>query len=149
MWSRLYGNYSGIQNSDEIRTPTLGLAFPADQQQSGSVFRLGGNANRSWDLDESLWDANGHLDPQGRLATDRPHVLKLYGAYMTPFGTQIGANFYAGSGTPLTTYVNTLNSIEVLVNGRGDMGRTPALSTTDLLVSTRCGWPAASACAWS
>jgi hypothetical protein len=44
-------------------------------------------------------------------------------------------NFYAGSGTPLSTYVNTLNGIEVLVNGRGDMGRTPILSTTDLLVS--------------
>ena len=44
-------------------------------------------------------------------------------------------NFYAGSGTPLSTYVNTLNGIEVLVNGRGDMGRTPVLSTTDLLVS--------------
>jgi hypothetical protein len=135
VWSRLFGNYSGIQNSDEIRTPTLGLAFGADQQQAGSVFRLGGNANRSWDLDEWMWDAHGHLDPQGRLATDRPHVLKLYGATVLPFGTELGANFYAGSGTPLTTYVNTLNGIEVMANGRGDMGRTPVLSTTDLLLS--------------
>ncbi len=135
VWSRLFGNYSGIQNSDEIRTPTLGLVFGADQQQAGSVFRLGGNANRSWDLDEWMWDAHGHLDPQGRLATDRPHVLKLYGATVLPFGTEVGVNFYAGSGTPLTTYVNTLNSIEVMVNGRGDMGRTPVLSTTDLLLS--------------
>jgi hypothetical protein len=135
VWSRLFGNYSGIQNSDEIRTPTLGLAFSADQQQAGSVFRLGGNANRSWDLDEWMWDAQGNLDPQGRLATDRPHVLKLYGATILPFGTEVGVNFYAGSGTPLTTYVNTLNGIEVMVNGRGDMGRTPVLSSTDLLVS--------------
>jgi hypothetical protein len=135
VWSRLFGNYSGIQNSDEIRTPTLGLAFGADQQQAGSVFRLGGNANRSWDLDEWMWDAHGRLDPQGRLATDRPHVLKLYGATVLPFGTELGVNFYAGSGTPLTTYVNTLNGIEVMVNGRGDMGRTPVLSTTDLLLS--------------
>ena len=103
------------------------------------MFRLGGNANRSWDLDESMWDAHGHLDPQGRLATDRPHVLKLYGATILPFGTEIGANFYAGSGTPLSTYVNTLNGIEVMVNGRGDMGRTPILSTTDLLVSHQIG----------
>jgi hypothetical protein len=135
VWSRLFGNYSGIQNSDEIRTPTVGLAFGADQQQAGSVFRLGGNANRSWDLDEWMWDAHGHLDPQGRLATDRPHVLKLYGATVLPFGTELGVNFYAGSGTPLSTYVNTLNGIEVMVNGRGDMGRTPVLSTTDLLLS--------------
>jgi hypothetical protein len=134
VWSRLYGNYAGLQNSDEIRTPTLG-SFSTDQQQAGSVFRPGSNVNRSWDLDESLWDAHGHLDPQGRLATDRPHVLKLYGAAVLPFGTEIGANFYAGSGTPLTTYVTTLNGIEVMVNGRGDLGRTPVLSTTDLLVS--------------
>ena len=135
VWSRLRGNYAGLQNSDEILTPTLGLAFSADQQQAGSIFRAGGNANRSWDLDEAMFDAHGHLDPQGPLATDRPHVLKLYGATLLPFGTEMGMNFYAGSGTPLSTYVNTLNGIEVLVNGRGDMGRTPILTTTDLLVS--------------
>ena len=59
----------------------------------------------------------------------------MYGAYSFPFGTQIGANFYAGSGTPLTTYVNTLNGIEVFVEGRGDMGRTDMLNYTDLLLS--------------
>jgi hypothetical protein len=134
VWSRLYGNYAGIQNSDEIKTPTLG-AYATDQQQAGTIFRPGSNVNRSWDLDESMWDAHGHLDPLGRLATDRPHVLKLYGATSLPFGTEIGVNFYAGSGTPLSTYVTTLNSIDVMVNGREDMGRTPALSTTDLLLS--------------
>jgi hypothetical protein len=135
VWSRLYGNYPGIASSDEIRTPTLGLVYAADQQQAGSNFRPGGNVNRAWDLDESTWDANGNLDPKGRLATDRPHVFKLYGAYSFPFGTQIGANFFAGSGTPLTTYVNTLNGIEVFVEGRGDMGRTDMLNYTDLLLS--------------
>jgi hypothetical protein len=138
VWSRLYGNYAGLQNSDEIRTPTLG-AFSTEQQQNGSVFRPGGNVNRSWDLDESMWDAHGNLDPQGRLATDRPHVMKLYGATILPFGTEIGVNVYAGSGTPLSTYVTTLNGIEVMVNGRGDMGRTPVLSTADLLVSHQFG----------
>jgi hypothetical protein len=134
VWSRLFGNYAGLQNSDEIKTPTLG-GYSAAQQQSGSVSRLGGNANRSWDLDEWMWDAHGNLDPQGRLATDRPHVLKLYGATVLPFGTEIGANLYVGSGTPLSTYVYTLNGIEVMVNGRGDLGRTPVLSTTDLLAA--------------
>ena len=56
-------------------------------------------------------------------------------SYSFPFGTQIGGNFYAGSGTPLTTYVNTLNGIEVFVEGRGDMGRTDMLNYTDLLLS--------------
>ena len=71
----------------------------------------------------------------GRLATDRPHVVKLYGAYTFPFGTQVGANFYGGSGTPISTYVVTLNQTNLFVNGRGDMGRTPFLTRTDLLVS--------------
>ena len=35
----------------------------------------------------------------------------------------------------MSTVVNTLNTIPVLVNGRGDMGRTPVLTRTDLLVS--------------
>jgi hypothetical protein len=132
--SRLYGNYAGIASSDEIRAPGYST-FAIDQQQSAVSFRPGGNANRAWDLDEMMWDAHGGLDPKGRLATDRPHVVKLYGSYMAPFGTQFGANFFAGSGTPLTTYVNTLNGTEIFVDGRGDMGRTPMLSTTDVLVA--------------
>jgi hypothetical protein len=133
--SRLYGNYAGIASSDEIQAPSEGLVFGFDQQQSGEYFRPGGNANRAFDLDEMMWDARGNLDPKGRLATDRPHVLKLYGAYAFPFGTQIGVNMYAGSGTPLTTLVTTINGTEVFAEGRGDMGRTPILNYTDLLLS--------------
>jgi len=61
--------------------------------------------------------------------------VKLYGAYQMPFGTQIGAFFYGASGTPISTYVNTVNQIPVFVEGRGDMGRTPRLTRTDLLLS--------------
>jgi hypothetical protein len=150
--SRLFGNYAGLANSDEITTPTTGVSSATSQQQAGSVFREGGNANRAWDIDEVLFTshgatpANGACTPvpgaacvtdgvMGRLATDRPNVVKLYGAYTFPFGTQIGANVYAGSGTPISTYVVTLNQTNLFVNGRGDMGRTPFLSRTDLLVS--------------
>jgi Carboxypeptidase regulatory-like domain/TonB dependent receptor len=133
--SRLYGNYSGIQSSDEIRTQTIGVSSLTAQQQDGSQFRPGGNANRAWDIDELLFDSRGNLDVRGRLATDRPHVVKLYGAYEFPFGTQVGAFFYGGSGTPITTYVNTINQTEVMVNGRGDMGRTPVLTLTNLLLA--------------
>ena len=136
--SRLYGNYAGIASSDEIRTPGFSN-FAVDQQQGAQSFRPGGNANRAFDLDEMMWDAHGNLDPTGRLATDRPHVLKMYGAYIAPFGTQIGLNQYVGSGTPLTTYVRTINATEVFVEGRGDLGRTPMLATTDLLLSHEFG----------
>jgi len=86
-----------------------------------------------------MWDSHGNLDVRGRLATDRPHAVKLYGAYDFKFGTQLGAFFYAASGTPMTTYVNTTNQIPVMVNGRGDMGRTPFLNRTDLLLTHELG----------
>jgi hypothetical protein len=133
--SRLYGNYAGLASSDEITTPTTGGGSSIAQQQSSSIFRPGGNVNRAWDLDELLWDSRGNLDVRGRLATDRPHVLKLYGGYTIPWGTTLGATMYAGSGTPISTYVTSTHSADLFVNGRGDMGRTPALVKTDLQVS--------------
>ena len=133
--SRLYGNYAGLASSDEIRTPTTGVSASAAQQQAGNTFRQGGNVNRAWDLDDWMFDSKGTLDVVGRLATDRPVVLKLYGGYNIAQNTQIGAFVYAGSGTPITTYVATNHQTEVMVEGRGDMGRTPFYSKTDLLVS--------------
>jgi hypothetical protein len=71
----------------------------------------------------------------GLLPTDRPHVVRLYGSYLFPFGTELGGFFYGGSGTPMTTFVHTTQNAPVMVNGRGDMGRTPFLTRTDLLVA--------------
>jgi len=133
--SRLYGNYSGLANSDEIQTPTTGITSKTAQQQEGSIARQGSNSHIGWDIDEILWDSHGNLDVLGRLPTDRPHVVKLYGAYQFNFGTQIGAFFYGGSGTPITTNVVGQDQYAPMVNGRGDMGRTPILTRTDLLVS--------------
>ena len=135
--SRLYGNYAGLANSDELTSPSTGLVS-AGGQGTQAIGRQGGNVNRSWDLDEILFDARGNLDIQGRLATDRPHVLKLYGSKDLKWSnsqvTDLGLFFYVGSGTPLTTNVWTANHIPVMVNGRGDMGRTPVLNYTDLLI---------------
>lgn len=137
-WSRLYGNYAGLANSDEIRIPTLGYGYSTNQQQGASIARFGGNGTRGWDLEDLLFDSRGNLDVQGRLATDRPHVLKLNGSYERPWGglgrTDVGAFVYLGSGTPLSTLVNTTQHTAVFVNGRGDMGRTPVLNYTDMVV---------------
>jgi hypothetical protein len=135
VYSRLYGNYAGLANSDEISTPTTNRSSGTTQQQGGSIARPGSSANRAWDLDELVWDSQGNLDVLGRLATDRPHVVKLYGSYMLPTQTQVGAFFYGGSGTPVSRTVYTLNGIPVFVDGRGSMGRTPYFSQTDLLVT--------------
>ncbi|MFN0106919.1 MAG: carboxypeptidase regulatory-like domain-containing protein [Bryobacteraceae bacterium] len=139
VYSRLYGNYSGLASSDEIRTGADGGGvFGAPQEASTQNSRPGGNANRAWDIDELLWDSKGNLDPQGRLATDRPHAIKLYGSKTLKWGdkmaTDVGAFFYAASGTPLTTLVNTINGTQLFVNGRGDLGRTPFLNYTNLVI---------------
>jgi hypothetical protein len=113
----------------------LGVTYGNAQTDTGTVVRNGDAASRAWDLDEMLWDAHGHLDPQGPLPTDRTHVGKLYGSYAFKWGTEVSANFYVGSGTPLSTYAWTINSIPIFVNGRGDMGRTRPLTQTDMMVA--------------
>ncbi len=135
VYSDLWGNYTGLQSTDEIRPPTLGYGFGANQVFSADNYRPGGNANRYWDLDEAMWDAHGNLGLLGPLPTDRPHVFKLYGSKQFSFGTDIGIYFRAMSGTPVTTQVVTVSPIPVYVEGRGDLGRTPVFSQTDLLLS--------------
>lgn len=133
VYSRLYGNYAGLGNSDEIDTPTTGVASSTSQQSGGSLARPGTSASRAWDLDTYLFDSRGNF-VKGRLATDRPHVFKAYGSYLFKWGTDIGLFFYGGSGTPISTIVEDANQIPIFVNGRGDMGRTPFLTQTDLMI---------------
>ncbi|MBI4473092.1 MAG: TonB-dependent receptor, partial [Acidobacteria bacterium] len=134
-WSRLFGNYAGIANSDDIRTPTTGVSHVTSQQQEGSIARPGSYANSNWDLDEIMFDSLGKLDPEGLLATGRTHVFKFKGGYEFGWGAEVGGFVYAGSGTPLSTKVLTTNFLPVLVEGRGDMGRTPTLAYADLLLA--------------
>ena len=68
-YSRLFGNYSGLASSDE---PT------------GGSGRQSPNVNRNFDLPFIGFTGVGEPD-NGRLATDRPHVFKFYGAYEIPF----------------------------------------------------------------
>lgn len=134
VYSRLWGNYSGTANSDEILTPTTGVSSGTSQQFGGSVARAGVNATRAWDLDETVFNANGKY-LFGRLATDRPHVFKLFGNYSFPWGTEIGGFFLAESGTPVSTKVESVNQIPIIVNSRGDLGRTPIFNQTDLVIA--------------
>jgi hypothetical protein len=138
VYSRLYGNYAGIANSDEITSPASGNTSATAQQLGGSIARPGGNANRAWDLDEELFDSHGTLDIKGRLATDRPHVFKVYGNKEFNVNSSnvldLGLFQYAGSGTPLTMTVNTVNQIPIKVEGRGSMGRSKFLTQTDFMV---------------
>ncbi|MEO7659008.1 MAG: hypothetical protein ABIV48_05280, partial [Pyrinomonadaceae bacterium] len=120
-WSRLFGNYSGLASSDEF-----GRSSP--------------NVNRFFDLPMLGFNANGDPD-DGKLATDRPHVVKAYGGYTFDWnGSKTNATTISGfttfqSGTPLTTiYTNYAVSSAILFR-RGDLGRTEMFTESDLSVT--------------
>jgi hypothetical protein len=116
-WSRLYGNWAGLANSDEN-----GRSDP--------------NVSRAFDLPYGNFDSHGN-NTYGRLATDRPHTFKFFGNYDVNWGKAGTTNFslsqIAYSGTPLSTEFTVV--VPVFINGRGDLGRTPVLTQTDLLVT--------------
>ena len=116
-WSRLYGNYSGSANSDESGRSDPGVS-------------------RAFDLPYYYFDATGsQKNVLGRLGTDRPHTLKLFGSFDQKMGKlgvgTFGLTQFAWSGTPDSTSVIYL-SAPTFPYGRGDMGRTPAYVQTDL-----------------
>ncbi|HZS05532.1 MAG TPA: TonB-dependent receptor [Blastocatellia bacterium] len=115
-WSRLYGNWSGLADSN-----ALGRSQP--------------NVSRAFDLPQGNFDANGK-NVFGLLATDRPHTFKLFGSYQLEWrggSTDFGLAQLAYSGTPISSTVSY--GVPFFFRGRGDLGRTPALVQTDLLLA--------------
>ena len=111
LYSRLYGNYSGLASADE----------------NG---RVSPNVNRYYDNTVMSYGADGKA-VYGLLPTDRPHTFKASGAYQLKWGTNVGANWFVESGVPQTTVVR-FTGYPVFAYGRGDLGRTPVLSQLDL-----------------
>lgn len=126
-WSRLWGNYSGLASSDEE-----GRTDP--------------NVSRSFDAPFTEATVAGG-ESVGRLGTDRPHVFKFAGAYSLDWNRRFGLGsnnttefqtfFTAQSGTLLTTAVNVAGYDNIILYGRGDMGRTPTVTQTDFAVRHR------------
>jgi hypothetical protein len=114
--SRLYGNYSGLSQSDEN-----GRTQP--------------NIGRNFDYTVMSFDETGQ-PVLGRLATDRPHQLKVQGLYSFDFGTTFGANYYLASGTPVSREARFFppSNYPVIYQGRLSDGRTPVFSQTDMYV---------------
>lgn len=117
-YSRLFGNYSGLASSDEN-----GRSSP--------------NVNRFFDLPFLGFDADGNPD-NGRLATDRPHIIKLNAGYNQVWSssntTEFKGFFIGQSGTPISTRVSFYGA-NTFLNGRGDLGRTEMFTQTDFAVS--------------
>jgi hypothetical protein len=118
LYSRLYGNWAGLANSDEA-----GRSQP--------------NVSRAFDLSPGNFDSHGK-NVYGLLATDRPHQFKFFGNYLLK--TRAGSTTFslsqlAFSGTPLSSTVTFI--VPVFYDGRGDLGRTPAFTQTDILLAHR------------
>ncbi len=116
LWSRLYGNYSGLSQSDEQG-------------------RLSPNVGRLFDYPAMMFDQHGQ-PVFGPLASDRPHQFKAQFIYQFDFGTAIGLNQYVASGVPVSREIGILPTSNFPVNylGRESDGRTDVFSQSDLFV---------------
>jgi len=126
--SRLYGNYSGLSNTDEVSGGLNGTA------------RSSPATNRSFDHPYIGGTALGTPDA-GLLATDRPHVFNIYGAYIFDWmgsksnSTEFSVFQTVQSGTPQTTQVQFFTA--AIYTKRGDLGRSPTFTQTDFGVTHR------------
>jgi hypothetical protein len=111
-YSRLYGNYSGLASSDEN-----GRTSP--------------NVNRFFDQIVMTFDKNGN-PVYGLLGTDRPHQLKAQLMYRMPWNTIVGFNQRVASGIPMSEEFQIQGGYPFFPNGRGNLGRTPTFSQSDL-----------------
>jgi outer membrane receptor protein involved in Fe transport len=116
LWSRLWGNYSGLANGD-----ANGALRP--------------NTSRLFDNPVMAFDERGEA-VFGPLPADRPHQLKTQLIFDFSFGTTVGLNAYVASGTPVTRMAHILGPLTYPVTylGRGSDGRTPTRSQLDVLV---------------
>ncbi|MDQ6800237.1 MAG: carboxypeptidase regulatory-like domain-containing protein [Acidobacteriota bacterium] len=117
VYSTLKGNYSGLANSDESAATGNARTSP--------------NVNRVFDSLFMLYDQTGTRQVEGKLGGDRPHQAKAQVAYQFPFGTTLGVNEYYYSGVLGTTEMRFQGAPFFAFN-RGDLGRTPNITQTDL-----------------
>jgi hypothetical protein len=113
-WSELWGNFSGLAASDEA-----GRQDPYYERSFDTWF-----AHRDQNMNEAI----------GKLATDRPHQVKLYGSYSFDWGLTVGFYSYAMSGTPQARHCAINNYGYFFPEGRFSDGRTPFLTRTDLYI---------------
>ena len=117
-WSRLTGNYAGLNSSDEAS-------------------RNDPNVNRYFDLWMTAYDQ--YMKPiDGPLATDRPHYFKAYASYVFPWGLTLGGVVNAYSGVPFTTEIQVNGQQGYYPYNRFDTGkRSPFTVSADVYAEYR------------
>jgi hypothetical protein len=126
--SRLWGNYSGLASPDEATAGGGGRSTTP-------------NTNRDFDEPWVGFTASGQ-EAIGILPLDRTHVFKATGTYTFDWwhngANSTDASFFttAESGTPLTTFVNIMG-IPIPETKRGDLGRSPVFTQTDVNITHR------------
>ncbi len=135
LWSRLYGNYNGLANSDELRTAAGNdIAGAGNDPRTLGGGRTSPNVNRAFDLIYDSFTETGALN-YGNLPVDRPHQVKISASYSFPFNLNAGVFFYGSSGTPNTTQTTIIGGVPVFYQGRNDLGRSPFTTQTDLYLA--------------
>ncbi|MGE5359252.1 MAG: carboxypeptidase regulatory-like domain-containing protein [Bacteroidales bacterium] len=128
-YSRLYGNYSGLTSSDTMANSNALVTMGSATGTSSP------NITGYYDAIYSSYD-DRNQKVYGRLATDRPHVLKVWGTYDFSWGTSVGVYGIVESGLPQTSALLWgSQGYAVYYNGRNDLGRTPAITQMDLQLS--------------
>ena len=123
LYSRLWGNWSGVGSSDE------------------AVNCLQANSCLAFNFLYYSYDASGR-PTYGLLGTDRPNQFKTAFTYDLPWGTLVGVNQIAESGIPQSTIIKErTDGLNFFPYGRGDLGRTPFYTQTDLLAQQRIPLP--------
>jgi hypothetical protein len=104
--------------------------------------RLAPGVSRAFDLPFIGFTAKGLR--QRRLQTDRPHVFNIFGAYILDWkgrrtnSTEISVFQTVTSGQPQTTTIYGASTVTPQIFlGRGDLGRSPVFSQTDLNLTHR------------
>jgi hypothetical protein len=121
--SRIWGNWSGVASSDE------------------AVNCLQPNSCLAFNFLYYSFDASGKSS-LGVLGTDRSNQFKLQGTYDLPWGTMLGVNFLAQTGIPKSTIIKERSDgVNFFPYGRGDLGRTPFINQTDLLLQHQVKMP--------
>jgi len=125
-WSRLKGNYEGYYRRDNGQSdPFITSAF-----------------DFPYLLDPDVWQ---YTSENGLLPSDRPHVFNAFGSYRLRNGLDVGMSLKIQSGTPITrlgyNYVYATEA-EILLEPRGESGRTPTTSDLGLHLGYPISLPA-------